>query len=337
MIEPPTWQATGPELRHKFFPWSPERYLLICFGHSLNLAVCYTIKQCKLTKDILDVAHEISKLVKFHQNAMQSSIRSKSFLPMPPVSGYFVPRAGLYVRKACRVCLTIMSYYSSSGNVFWIVMLCLTWEPGSSEYRHIWKHLISIFDYYFGVCIGELVLSHADNLSAALQKSPLSAAENHCIVTMTKDTIVKIHRWMLWHDLGVSEDRNSLSSRCRTQDPQATKDALQVQQQHTFKVHTLPPDLFWDPWSCNLHHQDTVWPAILCHIPSDTKDLLIRSARGEDSSSELNAVIDFYEDDFSDKECLVVQLKFLETQFEDQREVDLRDLVVTVLRNFYSA
>ena len=46
------------------------------------------------------------------------------------------------------------------------------------------------FDYFFGVCIGKLVLGHADNLSAALQKSTISAAEGHCIATMTVDTIV---------------------------------------------------------------------------------------------------------------------------------------------------
>ena len=50
------------------------------------------------------------------------------------------------------------------------------------------------FDYYTGVCIGKLVLGHADNLSAALQKSTLSAAESHCITTMTKETIAKIHK-----------------------------------------------------------------------------------------------------------------------------------------------
>ena len=33
----------------------PKALFTHCFGHSLNQAVCDTIKQCKLTKDILDV------------------------------------------------------------------------------------------------------------------------------------------------------------------------------------------------------------------------------------------------------------------------------------------
>ena len=75
--------------------------------------------------------------------------------------------------------------------------------------------------------------------------------------------------------------------------------------------------------------------AILCHNYTVREDLLIKSACGEDSSSKLNTITDFYGDDFSDKERLVVQLKSLEIQFEDQREVDLCD-IVTVL-SFSSA
>jgi len=71
-------------------------------------------------------------------------------------------------------------------------------------------------------------------------------------------------------------------------------------------------------------------------IYRQTEDLLVKSAHGEDSSSELNAVTDFYKDNFSDKERLEVQLKALETQFEGQSRVYLRD-IVTALRSFSPA
>ena len=38
---------------------------LHCHGHALNLAAGDAIKRCKHTKDALDVAFEVSKLVKF--------------------------------------------------------------------------------------------------------------------------------------------------------------------------------------------------------------------------------------------------------------------------------
>ena len=47
---------------------------------------------------------------------------------------------------------------------------------------------MEIFAYFFGVCIGKLVLGHVDNLSAALQKSTISAAEGHRTATMTPVT-----------------------------------------------------------------------------------------------------------------------------------------------------
>ena len=43
----------------------PRALYTHCYGHSLNLAMCDTIKNCKLTRDAMDVTHEISKLVKF--------------------------------------------------------------------------------------------------------------------------------------------------------------------------------------------------------------------------------------------------------------------------------
>ena len=36
-----------------------------CYGHSLNLAMCDTLKNCKLARDVLDTSYEISKLVEF--------------------------------------------------------------------------------------------------------------------------------------------------------------------------------------------------------------------------------------------------------------------------------
>ena len=39
-----------------------------CYGHALNLACSAAIKGCKITKDALDSAYELIKLIKFHLN-----------------------------------------------------------------------------------------------------------------------------------------------------------------------------------------------------------------------------------------------------------------------------
>ena len=41
------------------------------------------------------------------------------------------------------------------------------------------------FDYFFGISVAELVLSHGDNLSTVLQSSTISAAEGQRIASLT--------------------------------------------------------------------------------------------------------------------------------------------------------
>ena len=47
---------------------------------------------------------------------------------------------------------------------------------------------MSKFDFYYGVLLGELILHHTDNLSRTLQKSDISAAEEHNVAGL----VVKI-------------------------------------------------------------------------------------------------------------------------------------------------
>ena len=43
----------------------PSAYFTHCYGHSLNLAVSDTMKKSATMKRVLDITHEITKLVKF--------------------------------------------------------------------------------------------------------------------------------------------------------------------------------------------------------------------------------------------------------------------------------
>ena len=45
------------------------------------------------------------------------------------------------------------------------------------------------FDYFFGVCLGLLILRHTDNRSRMMQKADISAAEGHVIIAMTVSTL----------------------------------------------------------------------------------------------------------------------------------------------------
>ena len=53
---------------------------------------------------------------------------------------------------------------------------------------------MSKFDFFFGVVLGQLVLSHSDNLSKSLQKKTCSAAEGQEITQMVIKPL-KVFEW----------------------------------------------------------------------------------------------------------------------------------------------
>ena len=48
------------------------------------------------------------------------------------------------------------------------------------------------FDFFFGLMLGELILSHADNLSCTLQKTNISTAQGQSVAKLTVITLQKI-------------------------------------------------------------------------------------------------------------------------------------------------
>ena len=48
------------------------------------------------------------------------------------------------------------------------------------------------FDYFYGVMLGELILTHTDNLSCTLQKTNISAAQRQNVAKLTVSTLRKI-------------------------------------------------------------------------------------------------------------------------------------------------
>lgn len=78
----------------------------------------------------------------------------------------------------------------------YIVLLEL-WEETEKTTKgsDITAHIIGVasrmtnFDLYFGVCLGEMILRHSDNLSRALQKKDLSVAEGQHTASLVKATL----------------------------------------------------------------------------------------------------------------------------------------------------
>ena len=54
------------------------------------------------------------------------------------------------------------------------------------------QHVMSPFDYFFGVMVTRIILGHTDNLSKTLQNPSLSASQGMVIVELTRKTFVSL-------------------------------------------------------------------------------------------------------------------------------------------------
>ena len=87
MMVQPTWQARQIVLRLERKILSVEHRALYThyYHHSLKLAMCDTVNKCKLTRDVMDVTHEISKLLKFlpKRNVIFDKLKEELFPDTP--------------------------------------------------------------------------------------------------------------------------------------------------------------------------------------------------------------------------------------------------------------
>ena len=66
--------------------------------------------------------------------------------------------------------------------------------PDSESHARIMgvQHVMSTFEYLFGVMVGRIILGHTDNLSETLQNPSLSVSEGMVIVDLTRKTLASL-------------------------------------------------------------------------------------------------------------------------------------------------
>ena len=142
--------------------------------HSLNLAVGDTIKGIKSLQDIMDIAYEISGLIKLSpKRNSKFDVIKKELVPDTP---------GFHV--LCPTCWTVRAQSLKSILDNYSVLLKL-WDEYLEErlQSDIRARIIGVqaqmnlFNFYFGLSVCYLILKHSDNLSCALQGNKTSAAE----------------------------------------------------------------------------------------------------------------------------------------------------------------
>ena len=153
----------------------PKALYTHCYGHALNLACQDMIREVKVVKDALDNALELSKLLQYSAKRNAEYKRLKAKLA-PQEAG---------VRTLCPTRWTVRAAaLASILSNYECLQACLEKFTEMSRYDREMSarcngllSQFSSFSFLFGVFLGKEVLTLADNLSTALQKKVLSAAD----------------------------------------------------------------------------------------------------------------------------------------------------------------
>ena len=162
----------------------PRALYTHCDGHALNLACNDSIKHCKLIKDTLDIATEITNLIKESPRRQAIFHRIKSSKDLEKSS------PGIRVLYPTRWTVKADTLRSIIDN---FETLLDVWEESleyvravemRSRIRGVSAHMTK-FDFYFGCLLSEKILRYSDNLTRALQTSRLSASDGQKLATTT--------------------------------------------------------------------------------------------------------------------------------------------------------
>ena len=133
-----------------------------CYGHSLNLAAGDMIKGCKVLKNALDTTLEISKLIKFSpkRDAIFRKIKDELH-PETPGIRVLCPTRWTVRAESLK---SVLENYSVLME-FWEEALDAAKESEMRARINGVASQMGTFDFFFGTCLGEMLLRHADNLN----------------------------------------------------------------------------------------------------------------------------------------------------------------------------
>ena len=138
----------------------PRAIYTHCYGHSLNLAVSDTVRQCTVIGKAFDFVYKIMKLIKKSPHRQAEKLKQEVGSESPGIRILCLTRWTVHDDTLHR----ILTNYN---------FLHTLWEE-SLEEPEMKSRITGVsvcmksFDFFFGVDIGEMLLRHSDNLSRTL-------------------------------------------------------------------------------------------------------------------------------------------------------------------------
>ena len=298
----------------------PRAIYTHCYSHALNLAVGDTIKGCRLTKNALDTAFEISKLIKYSpkRDAMFHKLKEDMQPELPGIK-VFCPTRWTVRAESLR---SILDNY---------MVLLELWdlvdeETKDSEIRARVGGVASQmkkFEFFFGITIAEILLRHTDNLSRTLQKKDLSAVEGQHVAALVKQTLQSMRDEALF-----SNYWKSITAKAKEMDvsepglPRGRKRPRRYEDgEASAEFHSTPEEYY------RVYYYEVLDLMIQCltdrfdqpgyKMFSTMEQLLLKGCQGKAYEGELKAVMEMYHEDINEN-SLVVQFKTFSLQLKDQ-------------------
>ena len=169
----------------------PRALLTHCYGHALNLAVADAIKQSKVCRDALDIAFEVSKLIRFSskRNAAFNRIKVENPAEEDPGPSHNI-RSFCPTRWTVRgdAIESIIDNFDALKKL-WEECLETKLDPDFKGRIIGVQTQMLHYNTLFGLLLSKKILKISDNLSRALQKQAMSAAEGQTITELTVRTL----------------------------------------------------------------------------------------------------------------------------------------------------
>ncbi|XP_057292603.1 zinc finger MYM-type protein 1-like [Hydractinia symbiolongicarpus] len=295
-----------------------------CYTHSLNVAVGDAIKNSNVMKDALETTFEITKLIKKSpkRDAILDAIKKEAATINSNENRIETITLLCPTRWTVRAKSlgTILRNYTYLKELWeWVVNNCSDTEM-KARIRGV-DACIRSFDYVFSVYLGELILSHSDNLSKTLQSSTLSAVQGQDCANLTIKNVSSKAK-----SLDVDEPKlpRKRGTPKRLEDFHGYGPAKPIQLDK-------PKDLY------RKHYYEALDHVVNCikerfnqedyRKYAAFQELILKAARKQPFSTELEEVLQFYNSDF-DGSLLKSKLTMFEEDFPKiNSDVNFTDVV----------
>jgi hypothetical protein len=306
-----------------------------CYGHALNLACSDAIKGCKVTKEALESAYELIKLIKFSPKREEIFNVIKEELA-PGTAGIKVLCPTRWTVRGESLS-RIITNYSFLQTAF---EQCKDLAADTEMKSRIIGTLAQMrsFDFFFGIMLAELILKHSDNLSRTLQHAHLSAAEGQEVAKLTVQTLQLLrcenNYDIFWQkvDLYMKElsvDEPTLPRRRRAPQRYETGSGEPFFSETTKDLYRR---FYYEALDLVINSISKRFDQPGYKTYKNVEELLLKAARGKDYHAEFDFVVDFYDTDIVSS-LLDTQLQTLGSYFanncsdSDQENVRLKDIV----------